>query len=56
MNRVINMLDLSEVLPPYFGTTVPPTSPRRDLVPDGFINIVDVARVLPPIFGQTCTP
>ncbi|GAG25424.1 unnamed protein product, partial [marine sediment metagenome] len=31
-NQVINVLDYGEVLPPYFGTSVPPTSARRDLV------------------------
>ena len=54
INRVINILDVGEVLPPAFGTSVPPTSPRRDLLPDGFINILDVGTTLPPTFGQTC--
>jgi hypothetical protein len=55
-NQVINILDVGEVLPPYFGTSVPPTSPRRDLVVDGFINILDVGMTLPPYFGYVCTP
>ncbi len=51
---MINILDVGEVLPPYFGTTVPPTSARRDLVPDGVINILDVGMTLPPYFGESC--
>ena len=53
-NQVINILDVGEVLPPYFGTTVPPTSPRRDLVVNGAINILDVGMTLPPYFGYVC--
>ncbi len=56
MNAVINLGDVFNVLPPYFGTSVPPTSPRRDLVPDGFINLGDVFMLLPPYFGYICTP
>jgi len=54
-NRTVNVTDLFNVLPPYFGTSAPPTSLRRDLVPDGFINITDVFRVLPPFYGSGCT-
>jgi len=54
-SQVINISDLFEVLPPYFGTAVPPTSARRDLAPDGVINISDVFKVLPPYFGASCT-
>ena len=54
-NRVINILDVGMTLPPYFGTTVPPTSARRDLDPNGFINILDVGMTLPPYFGASCT-
>ena len=54
-NKVINVLDLGVILPPRFGTAVPPTSPRYDLVPDGFINILDVGMTLPPYFGYMCT-
>ena len=55
-NQVINTVDVFQVLPPFFGTAVPPTEARRDLVPDGFINTVDVFKVLPPFFGSTCSP
>ncbi len=55
-NTIINLGDVFNVLPPHFGTSVPPTSPRRDLVPDGFINLADVFKVLPPYFGTSCTP
>jgi hypothetical protein len=54
-NQVVNILDVGEVLPPYFGTSVPPTEARRDLVPDGAINILDVGMTLPPYFGFMCT-
>jgi len=57
-NKVINILDVGEVLPPYFGLTSssPDWDPRKDLVVDGVINILDVGMTLPPIFGQTCSP
>ena len=57
MNAVINLTDLFNVLPPYFGSSTgdPDYSERRDLVPDGVINLSDVFKVLPPTFGQTCT-
>ena len=55
-NRVINTTDVLQVLPPFFGTSVPPTSPRRDLFPDGVINTTAVFRVLPPFLGSGCTP
>jgi len=54
-SQVINISDVFYVLPPYFGTSVPPTSARRDLAPDGVINISDVFKVLPPYFGWSCT-
>ena len=53
-SKVINISDVFFVLPPTFGTAVPPTSARRDLVPDGVINISDVFKVLPPYFGSSC--
>ena len=58
MNGVVNITDVFQVLPPYFGTSTgdPNYSERRDLVPDGVINITDVFRVLPPVFGTICTP
>lgn len=55
-NRVVNTTDVLQVLPPYFGTSVPPTSSRRDLFPDGVINTTDVFRVLPPFLGSSCAP
>ncbi len=65
-NRVINLGDVFNVLPPHFGSSpgMPDTdgdgvadwSPRRDLVPDGVINLGDVFMVLPPVFGTSCTP
>ena len=55
-NQVINSTDVFQVLVPYFGTSVPPTSPRRDLFPDGVINSTDVFRVLPPFLGSNCAP
>ncbi len=58
MNTVINLGDVFNVLPPYFGTSPPDPnySVRRDLVPDGVINLGDVFMVLPPYFGSSCTP
>lgn len=53
-NTLVNITDLFNVLPPFFGTAVPPTSARRDLVPSGVINISDLVRVLPPYFGYDC--
>ena len=55
-NGVINTTDVFQVLPPVFGTSVPPTSVRQDLSPDGVINTTDVFRVLPPFLGGSCTP
>ena len=57
-SRTVNVLDVVNVLPPYFGSTVgggDPYSARRDLVPDGVINIADVVKMLPPTFGESCT-
>ncbi len=66
MNTFINLGDVFNVLPPYFGSspgipdtngdTVPDWSVRRDLQPNGFINLGDVFMVLPPYFGSMCTP
>jgi hypothetical protein len=57
-NKVINVTDVFQVLPPVFGTSGenPNYSRRADLVPDGVINVTDVFRVLPPVFGTSCTP
>ena len=54
-NQVVNISDVFYLLPPTFGTAVPPISARRDLAPDGVINISDVFKVLPPYFGASCT-
>jgi hypothetical protein len=56
-NRVINILDVGEVLPPYFGidSNDPGWDPRRDLYPNGVINVLDMGEMLPPWFGQSCT-
>ena len=58
MNTVVNITDVFNVLPPYFGSSTgdPDYTVRRDLVPDGVINITDVFLVLPPYFGSSCTP
>ncbi len=56
-NRVINILDVGKVLPPYFGSTSgsPNYYARRDLHDgNGVINILDVGDVLPPYFGTSC--
>ena len=53
-NRVVNISDVL-ALKPAFGNSVPPTSPRFDLVPSGSINISDVLAMKAP-FGKSCTP
>ena len=63
-NQVINIIDLTQLMPPYFGSTAqnpdtnndgnPEYTPRRDLVPDGVINIIDVNKLLPPVYGSNC--
>ena len=52
-----NSINISDVLAlkPVFGSSVGPTSPRFDLVPDNSINISDVLS-LKPVFGTSCTP
>lgn len=57
-NQVVNITDVSQLLPPVFGSTSadPAYSARRDLNPDGVINITDLGSVLPPTFGTVCTP
>ena len=56
-NRVINVLDVGEVLPPYFGldSNDPGWEPRRDLHANGIINVLDLGQMLPPWFGQSCS-
>jgi hypothetical protein len=55
-NQVVNVLDFSQMLPPFFGSTTgdPNYRPRRDLLPDGVINVLDLRGVLPPVFGHVC--
>ncbi len=50
-------INISDVLAlkPFFGTSVPPTSVRFDLVPSKAINISDVL-ALKPELGKSCTP
>lgn len=64
-NKVVNITDVFNVLPPYFGSSaanpnpkgdgMPEYTARRDLVPDGVINISDVFKMLPPYYGSSCT-
>ena len=55
-NQRVNTTDVFQVVGPFFGTSVPPTSPRRDLFPDGVINTTDVFRISPPFLGSGCVP
>jgi hypothetical protein len=57
-DRVVNITDAFQVLPPHFGSSMgdPNFGERWDLAPDGVINISDVFKVLPPVFGSSCTP
>jgi len=54
---VINVLDVGEVLAPWFGLASddPSWEPRRDLHPNGVINVLDMGQMLPPWFGQSCS-
>ena len=54
MNRSVDILDVGEIRL-VFHTTVPPTSPRFDLKPDGDINILDVGE-LRLFYNLSCTP
>jgi len=53
-SKAVNISDVL-ALKPVFGTAVPPTSARYDIVPSGGINIQDVLAVK-PFFGKSCTP
>jgi len=57
IDRVINISDVSKVLPPFFGSSPPSVnySKRIDFDASGVINITDVTKVLPPTFGTSCT-
>ena len=53
-SQTVNILDVGEIRL-VFHTTVPPTSPRFDLKPDGDINILDVGE-LRLFYNLSCTP
>ena len=57
-DQTVNILDVAEVLPPWFGMTSasPGWDPRYDLQPNNVINILDVNITLQPYFGYVCTP
>ena len=52
--QTVDIIDVLAVRP-VFGTTVPPTSLRYDLAPDGNVNIADIL-TLKPFFNKSCTP
>lgn len=52
-SRIVNITDLL-TLKPVMGSSVPPTSPRYDIVISGSINISDVL-ALDPVFGTACS-
>ena len=56
-NKVINVTDVFQVLPPVFGTSIgqPSFNKRADIHPNGVINSIDVFRVLPPVLGSGCS-
>jgi hypothetical protein len=54
-NRVVNVFDITAIQAVY-GQTVPPASPRFDLVPNKVINVFDLSMVTPPVYGSICTP
>jgi hypothetical protein len=55
-NRVVNITDVFQVLPPFYGSAAGNSnySQRRDLDPNGVLNITDIFRVL-PLVGFSCT-
>jgi hypothetical protein len=53
-NQQVDIIDVL-ALKPVFNTSVPGTSPRFDVKPDGQVNILDVL-TLKPVFGKTCAP
>lgn len=57
-NGIVNVLDVTQLLPPAFGSTPLDSdySIRKDLQPDGVINVLDVFSLLPPTFGSGCDP
>ena len=59
-NKTINILDIVQLTPPVFGSTLAPGGKqpyerRKDLLPDAVINILDIVRMTPPVFGSTCS-
>lgn len=60
-NRAINILDVVQLTPPVFNSTMAPGGKepferRKDIAPDEVINILDVVKLTPPVFSATCTP
>ncbi len=57
-NQTVNILDIVQMTPPVFGSTVgePDYSQRKDFNGDGAINIIDIVRLTPPVFNSSCTP
>lgn len=58
-NRVVNITDLVQLLPPFFGSSAGSASftMRRNLdTSNNVINITDLVSLLPPFFGTSCTP
>ena len=55
MDRVVNILDLVQLLPPFFGSSPPDPnySQRKDFNGDEVIDMVDIDGFL-PYFGGTC--
>jgi hypothetical protein len=54
----VDILDLAQLTPPYFGSSPPNPdySIRKDLDGGGVIDILDIVRLTPPVFGESCTP
>lgn len=56
-NRVVNITDLVQLLPPYFGAAAGSANftMRRNLdTSNNVINITDLVQLLPPYFGSSC--
>jgi hypothetical protein len=56
-NMVVNILDLTQMTPPVFGSVGPggDYSARKDFDGNNVINILDLVRITPPVFGSVCT-
>jgi hypothetical protein len=56
-NHVVNITDLTQLLPPFFGSAAGSSNftMRRNLDPsNNVINITDLTNLLPPFFGSSC--